>query len=91
MPGCAASSVLAEARRSITCSPAWIGQPPTSDFLCGHPGDGRYRALPAQQLLDRRRDDLRVLDQLPTVLGLLGEVGEHAVEGVGDRVEARRS
>ena len=58
------------------------------DVLCRHAGDRRHRALPAQQLLDRRRDDLRVLDQLAAMLGLLGQVGEHAVERVGHRVEA---
>jgi hypothetical protein len=50
--------------------------------------DAHDRRLPAEHLLDRGRDELGILDDLAAVVGVLGQVGEHAVEGGGDGVEA---
>ena len=59
---------------TMTWSPAWIGQPPSSVSSRGDAGDADHRRLPAQQLLDRGRDERRVVDELPAVLGVLREV-----------------
>ena len=80
-------SVLAAPMSSMTCSPARIGQPSTSTSSAKHPGDGGHGTLPAQQLLDGRRDHRLVRRHLTAVLGFLGEIAEDAVEGVGHRVE----
>ena len=79
--------MLAAPINSITCSPAFIGHPPTSTSSAedaGHGGDG---ALPPQQLLDGGSDDRLVPGHLAPVLGLLRQVAEDAVEGVGHGVE----
>ena len=49
--------------------------------------DAHHRRLPAQQLLDGRGDERRVVDDLLPVLGVLGEEAEHAVERRRDGVE----
>ena len=48
---------------------------------------GGHGGLPAQELLDRVGDHVRVLDDLASVIGVLGQEGEEAGERVGDRVE----
>ena len=57
------------------------------DVLGHHPGDGRDRALPPQQLFDGRGDDRLVAGDQAPVVGILRRDAEEAVEGVGHRVE----
>ncbi len=64
------------------------GQPAEIGVLPGHPGHTCDRSLPAQELLDGCRDDGRVLDDLPALVGILGQKGEEALQRVGNRVEA---
>ena len=85
--GNSASSVLAEPIMTMTWSPSWIGQPASSVSSHRDPGHAHDRRLPAQELLDGVGDDVGVLDELAPLLGVLGQEGEHAVEGGGDRVE----
>ena len=54
----------------------------------GDAGDAHDRGLPPQQLLDGVGDELGVLHELATVLRVLGQEGEHAVQGGRHRVEA---
>jgi hypothetical protein len=75
--------VFAEPSTTATMSPR-VGQP-ASCVSCAHrgaPGTG-----PPNEELDGRRDDRRVVDDLPAVFGML-RVRVVALEGVGDRVEA---
>jgi hypothetical protein len=58
------------------------------DVPGGDAGDAHDRRLPPEQLLDHRRDRLRLLGELPPRLGMLGQVAEEAVERRRDRVEA---
>ena len=57
------------------------------DVRGGDPGHRGHRGLPPQELLDGRRDDRRVVDDPPTLVGVLGQVGDEALEGVGHRVQ----
>ena len=66
-----ASSVLAEPSMIITLSPCVDGAAAELGVLHRHPGHAHDRGLPAQQLLDGRRDERRVVDELPALVGML--------------------
>ena len=55
----------------------------------GDPGNAaRHRRLPAEQLLDCAGNDVGILDDLASVLGVLGQVGEETRQRIADGVQA---
>ena len=58
-----------------------------TDVLARPAHDGRHRRLPPEQLLDRARDDVGVVDDAAAVLRVLREEREEARERIGDGVQ----
>src|SRR5262249_33440230 len=59
------------------------------DVLYGDPSDAGHRRLPAQQPFDSSSQDVGLLEEVVTVVGVARQVHEEAVERVGDCVQPR--